>query len=408
MQCAILCGGLGTRLGALTADTPKPLLLVGGKPFIETLLFELGRQGIRSVLLLAGFHSDKIAAFAASSPAVRRFGMTVTVSVEPRPAGTGGALWYARTHLAEPFFLMNGDTWFDVSLLSLWSDYQSAASKIQGVVALRFVDDAGRYGAVETKGRLVTGFHEKTAGGRSGHINGGVYLLSRQVLERAAPDSSLERDILPALAVGDQLAGRAFDESYFIDIGIPETYQRAQTEIPAQKTRPAAFLDRDGVINIDHGYVGSVDRFQFIEGAPGAIRSLNDAGYYVFVVSNQAGIGRGFYTESDHLTVMHHMAEELRAHGAHIDDHRFSPYHPEAADPAYRLDHPWRKPRPGMLLDLMDHWPIDAAQSLVVGDKDSDVEAAAAAGLPGFLFEGGDLSAFVSDLLKHARNAGRG
>ena len=117
MQCAILCGGLGTRLGQLTAETPKPLLAVDGTPFLETLLFELGRQGIRRVLLLAAFRSDKITAFVQTSAAVQRFSLDVSIAVEPDRAGTGGALWHAREQLDDWFYLINGDTWFDIPLL---------------------------------------------------------------------------------------------------------------------------------------------------------------------------------------------------------------------------------------------------------------------------------------------------
>lgn len=170
-----------------------------------------------------------------------------------------------------------------------------------------------------------------------------------------------------------------------------------------ERRRPAVFLDRDGVINVDHGYIGTVDRFEFIPGAPEAIRMLNEAGHLVFVVTNQSGIGRGFYTEADHLAVMDHARTELAARGARIDDHRFCAHHPDADLPIYRQDHPWRKPRPGMLLDLMAHWPVDVSRSFLIGDRSSDLKAAQAAGLPGYLFEGGDLLHFVTDLL-HARS----
>ncbi|TBW32965.1 HAD-IIIA family hydrolase [Siculibacillus lacustris] len=403
LQCVILCGGLGTRLGALTAVTPKPLLAVAGEPFLETLIFELGRQGIHDVLLLAGFQAEKIVAFAEASPAARRFGMTVEVSVEPAPAGTAGALRQAADRLADTFFLINGDTWFDVSLLALWAAFEARAPGVLGAVALRRVDDAGRYGSVDVDGDRITGFREKQPGGGAGLINGGNYLLSKEILERVAPVSSLERDVLPDLAAEGRLIGGAFDDAYFIDIGLPETYERAQTEIPATKRRPAAFLDRDGVINVDHGYIGSPDRFEFVEGAPEAIRRLNESGRYVFVVTNQAGIGRGFYTEADHFALMDHIAAELRVHGAHFDDHRYCPHHPDATIPAYRQDHPWRKPNPGMLLDLIAQWPVDLAQSFLVGDKASDIEAATAAGIPGHLFEGGDLAAFLETVIERPR-----
>lgn len=118
-QAVILCGGRGTRLGALTADMPKPLLPVDGAPFLDLLLFELGRHGIRHVLLLAGFAAARIADYAAATPLAARFGLDIAVAVEPEPAGTGGALWHARGRLNEAFVLLNGDSWFDINLRDL-------------------------------------------------------------------------------------------------------------------------------------------------------------------------------------------------------------------------------------------------------------------------------------------------
>src|SRR3954464_15525969 len=100
-QVVILCGGRGTRPGALTADTPKPLLEVAGGPFLDRLLFELGRHGIRHILLLAGFGADQIREFAATTGIKARFGLEIDIAVEPEPAGTGGALWHARDRLED-------------------------------------------------------------------------------------------------------------------------------------------------------------------------------------------------------------------------------------------------------------------------------------------------------------------
>lgn len=399
MQCAILCGGLGTRLGALTADTPKPLLSVAGEPFLETLIFELGRQGIRKILLLAAFRSEQIEAFATASPAAKRFGVTVEVAVEPDRAGTGGALWHARERLEDRFFLVNGDTWFDVPVLALSSAMARASDKILGAVALRRVENVSRYGAVELSDGVLTAFAEKRATAVPGYINGGVWCLSKEMLDFLGPQSSLESDAISLLAPQGRLLGQCFDDAYFIDIGIPETYARAQVELPAQRRRPAAFLDRDGVLNEDLNYVGSRDRFHFISNAARAVARLNAAGYYVFVVTNQAGIGRGHYAEEDHMDLMAYIAEQLALEGAHIDDHRYCAFHPDAIVERFKGAHPWRKPEPGMLLDLIEQWPVDVSRSFIIGDRETDLAAGAAAGVCGHLFSGGDLDSFVKQIL---------
>jgi D-glycero-D-manno-heptose 1,7-bisphosphate phosphatase len=165
-------------------------------------------------------------------------------------------------------------------------------------------------------------------------------------------------------------------------------------------SRPAAFLDRDGVLNFDDGYIGTRDRIRWTPGVVSAIRALNEAGYLVFVITNQSGVARGMFREQDVRALHDWMRDELQRDGARIDDFRFCPHHADGSVADYAVDCECRKPKPGMLRDLMKAWPVQVQGSFVIGDKPSDVEAAKAAGLPGFLFAGGDLAAFVTDVLR--------
>lgn len=386
-QALLLVGGKGTRLGALTAATPKPLLEIApGQRFLDVLLEQFARHGFTDIVLLAGHMGDQVEAIY-QGRGVRE--ATVSVLRETEPAGTGGALVNA-AGLLDPWFVMaNGDSLFDINLRALTA---GSLSGFAGRLALRHVPDAARYGSVMLDGERITAFREKAdASAGPGLINGGIYLLNRDLLQGMRIPCSIERDVFPALAQQGLLHGQVHD-GYFLDMGLPETFAQAAQEVPARRLKPAAFLDRDGVLNADSGYTHRREDLAWIPGAREAVLSLNEAGYLVIVVTNQAGVGRGYFAERDMAGFHEAMQDGLAEVGAHVDAFYHCPFHPEAATDAYRhADHPDRKPNPGMILRAMRDWPVATAGSFLIGDRESDLEAARRAGIPGYLFAGGDL-----------------
>lgn len=145
--------------------------------------------------------------------------------------------------------------------------------------------------------------------------------------------------------------------------------------------RPALFLDRDGVVNVDHGYVSKREDFEFLDGIFDLCRAARQLDYRIFIITNQAGIGRGYYTEDDFHALTGWMKEAFEAAGAEIDAVYFSPYHPEHGVGEYKRDSDCRKPRPGMLLQATREFEVDLGRSMLVGDKPSDIEAGLAAGV---------------------------
>ena len=397
-QCAILVGGLGTRLGSLTAATPKPILPCGDRPFLSWLMREYVRFGVTDFLLLTGHLSAEIETAAAAIQASLPKHCTVSLSEEPFRAGTGGAVYHARDRLDERFLLCNGDSLLDGNIANLLAAACGDDADVVGRMVLRRLEDASRFGVVGLDGDRVTAFHERPPAGSAGTINAGIYLFNRGLIDALEPACSLERDVMPKLAERGRLRGTVCD-GYFRDIGVPEDFARAQHEIPALLHRQALFLDRDGVINIDHGYVGTRDRFEWVDGALDTIRLATRLGRHVFIVTNQSGVARGFYTEDDVRALLDWIGDEARRHGGTIDDVRYCPFHPDGNVPAYRQASDWRKPAPGMLHDLIKAWELDPARCDMIGDQPTDLQAAAAAGVPAHLFQGGNLLEFARPIL---------
>ena len=161
--------------------------------------------------------------------------------------------------------------------------------------------------------------------------------------------------------------------------------------------RPAVFFDRDGVLNVDYDYVHLPSQWVWMDGAPEAIAYLNRKGYAVVVVTNQSGIGRGYYTEHDLQVLNAYIERELEQVGARIDGFYHCPHQPD--------DHcECRKPLPGMIEQAITDLGLDRSKSFLIGDRDTDIEAANAAGIPGRLYEGGNLLALVRSILQDSRD----
>jgi D-glycero-D-manno-heptose 1,7-bisphosphate phosphatase len=396
-QAVILVGGLGTRLGEMTRLVPKPLLEVAGKPFLDYILDEVSRYPtVQDILLLAGHQAGQVV----SRYDGRRWrGAAISVISEPAPMGTGGALKHAAARLDRRFLLLNGDSFFDLNMLDVAAGTVNEPAIVR--VALKRDHAGDRYGRVLLERDFIKAF--LPAGARpDGPINSGIYCVDREILSFIdALPCSLEQAVFPLLAEQGRLRATQYD-GFFIDIGVPADFERAQTELPERVRRPAVFFDRDGVLNIDKAYVHKVEDFEWVEGAREAIKLCNDRGYLTFVVTNQAGVARGYYG-IDAIHELHGwMSADLAEIGAHIDEFQYCPYHEEGVIPEFRRPSDRRKPAPGMILDCLEGWPVRTASSMLVGDKPHDIQAATAAGITGHLFEGGDLLSFIRPLLDAA------
>lgn len=401
MECVVLAGGMGTRLRSVVRDLPKCMAPVAGRPFLAWLLDDLLENGFDHIILSLGHLHEAVEEWVAQQP----FCEKVTCTVESEPLGTGGGVKLALVKAHEDeVFVLNGDTFFGVDFASMLAFHRGCGAA--ATLALKPMRNFDRYGEVvcDASCRIVS-FREKQPCA-SGLINGGVYLLGRNALDAMQPKFSIEKDYFePMAADGGSTQGflAGFrSEGYFIDIGIPADYERAQRDFASGAWRPyrydALLLDRDGVINVlrPGDYVKDWKEFEFCEGATEALRLLSPLFRRIVIVTNQRGVGRGLMTMSDLELIHARMLSAIRDAGGRID-RIYCCTATDAADPR-------RKPNPGMAAEVIADYPdVDLSRSLMVGDSASDLEFARRAGVPAVILEEPEtLLTFAEDLTHHA------
>ena len=378
-QAVILAGGQGKRLGERSIDCPKPMQLVNNEPFLNNIIWNLRRHDIKEIILSIGYLSKKFKDYYGNGSDL---GVKISYVEEQKPAGTAGALRKCSKFLDQFFILINGDTIFDINYHDLASTFNE--DKL-GHFALNFVNDTGRYGEVKTDGLHILSFNEKIKND-AGYINSGVAIFDKKIVDYISSEIlSLEKDLYPKLLKKRLLTAKKYN-SFFLDIGTPKSLEEAQIKVPKWKSKTALFLDRDGVINFDYGYVHSMKNFKFINGAKEMIKLANDYGIIVIVVTNQAGIARGFYSEEEFKSFTNEINEKLKNYGAHIDATYFCPHHPLYGKGDLMRDCNCRKPKSGMLERAISEWHLNKRNCFLIGDKKSDLLAASNCGIAGYLF----------------------
>ncbi len=223
----VLAGGFGTRLQSVVSDVPKPMAPVAGKPFLDYLLRYLKSYDIKEVVLSVGHLAERVSEYFGEEFE----GMSIAYAHELEPLGTGGAIRFAFSKTkAEEAIVLNGDTFFDIDLQQVFTRHQQHSAP--GLMVLRAMPKPDRFGTVITDSDgYVSSFREKQEGLESGMINAGVYVLHRQMLNRSelSEKFSIEQDYFQRFVREGILAGLEA-EGYFIDIGIPEEYDRAQRD----------------------------------------------------------------------------------------------------------------------------------------------------------------------------------
>lgn len=365
----MLAGGFGTRLAHVVPDVCKPMAPVAGRPFLRFIMDQLAAAGFDRAVVADGYRREQIEDFFGS--AYR--GMAVEYSPEDTPLFTGGAVKRALGRCQSGWvFVLNGDTWLDVDFAAMEAVAADSPDDVSAVIAVKRMRDFERYGTVDVDaGGALAAFHEKRPC-EEGLINAGVYLLRRDALDDMPEKFSLESDFFERV-VGDGALRAAECGGGFIDIGVPEDYELAQTMLaPLAKPWKLAMFDRDGTINVDTGHLHEPEKLELIPSTVDIMRRYtDDPGYKVVVVTNQAGIAKGLYTEADMRRLHRYMEDELERLGAHVDAWYYCPHHPDYTGPC-----DCRKPAPGMLLAAMRDFDAVPSDCVMYGDMPSDKFAA--------------------------------
>lgn len=404
MDVVILAGGYGSRLRSVLSDRPKPMADIDGIPFLELLLRDIAFSDPGKIILCVSYMKEVIQEYFGD----HFMGIPVLYSVESEPLGTGGAIKQAFDlfHLDDALVL-NGDSYVKVDYNNL---LLSCRHDPLGLVLVH-VDDANRYGRVEIADGRVLSLLEKSPEHTPGLVNAGVYKISRSLFSANLPRRfSFEKDVLEP-SVHSLHPRFLTAEGYFIDIGIPESLALAQRELKehvlGNPLHPALFLDRDGVVCVDKHHVYKIEDCEFIDGIFELCRIAKAQGYLLVVVTNQAGIAKGFYTEADYFQFRDYVHAEFKKQGCPIDAEYFCPFH-ENGNPPFRRRSFFRKPNPGMILAAARDLNIDLSRSILIGDKDSDIAAAQKAGCrQGILsFKKEDCIKAISAIVKEKEQGG--
>jgi len=367
IDLVILAGGKGTRIKEFLGDKPKPMVKFNDIYFLQYLINSFSKFSFNKIYILTGFKHKIIF----KNFHNKIFNLTkIKCLKEKKPMGTGGALVNLKKEKLNDFILVNGDTIFDIDINNL---IQCCVKKKLGSIALA------------TNKKNTNSFKLNSLSLKNNHLsydkkgqlmNGGVYFFKKKILNLIPKKKfSLENDFLPNLIDKKLLIGKIY-KNFFLDIGTPKYFKISESKLEHHFKRPAAFLDRDGVINHDFGYVHKKKNFKFRKGVIDGLKYLSKKKFLIFIVTNQAGIAKGIFEELDFFKLQSFISKELLKHNIMINDVQYSPFHPSGKVLKYRKKTNLRKPGNQMIKNIFKKFIIDKKKSFMIGDKISDKKCA--------------------------------
>lgn len=415
-----MAGGKGTRISTIAADIPKPMIRIGGKPVLEYEIECLRIQGFTDIIITVSHLGQIIMDYFGDGFA---FGVKIEYYTEAIPLGNAGALFKLRDRLTEDFLLLNADSIFDVDF-NRFIEYHKIKG---GLVTLLTHPNSHPYDSgliVADKSGAVTQWltkEDERPEYYQNRVNAGLHIISPSILntDMAADKVDLDRELLKPLAGTGRMF--AYDSpEYVSDMGTPERLERVTKDVLSGRAKSrnlknkqkAIFIDRDGTINTDVGFLSNIKDFMLIDGVATAIKAINNSDYLAIVITNQPVIARGNVTLEELQEIHNKMETLLGRDGAYLNAIYYCPHHTDKGfdgeRPEYKINCNCRKPKPGLLLKAAEDFNIDLSKSWMVGDSKNDIGAGTAAGCKTALIgEGGNgqmatfgsLLAFSEDII---------
>ena len=368
VDLVILCGGQGKRLGNITKKTPKPLIKICKKPFIEHLINFYQRYDFNHIYFIGYYKSQKFKKIFNN----KYYNFIKCEFIKEKKAlDTGGALNSIEAKIKNDFVLINGDSFLNYNFDKFDKFHNTDNSHSMILIENKNYKSNTKLNCLKLENRKVT------FGSKSKYMNSGIYYFKKKIFKEIKKNTkvSLEKDILPHLIKNKKIKGMT-DNNFFIDIGILKNLEFAKKNFKKIIYKPAIFLDRDGVLNFDAGYDYIFSKMKWIKKTLSFLSRLKNNKIRFFIVTNQSGIGRGIYTERAFLELHKKIKKFLIKKNIFIDEVKFCPHHPIFGIGNYKKKCGCRKPNNKMIIDIFNSWSVDIKKSIMIGDKKTDLIAA--------------------------------
>lgn len=394
MQVAVLMGGLGTRLGDYTRDCPKPLLEIQGKPFFAYQLDLMRQAGFERFVFCLGHQAEQIEAYFGDGS---RFGVQIVYSYDGEALlGTGGAVRKALPLLEEDFLLIYGDSFMDINYFEVVVRYWQGlrAGKRALMTVMRNNDRFDKSNVVYCDGEIIL-YDKKAPQVGMEYIDYGVNIFQRRLFEAYPENVRFDLGELQSkLSKRRELAGCAVEHRFY-EIGTPASFQEFDEYAGWrwETAHPAVFLDRDGVINeiVWNEDAEQLDsplnrsQFRLLPGAVEALKKIQGKGYLIFVVTNQPAAAKGKTSYAELCAINHGFCREMQADGIEITEVAMCPHYERSTSLTRELylirSCDCRKPKSGLVKQLLEKYSIDVGNSWMAGDSHSDILCGKDAGL---------------------------